>query len=398
MRSCTCLATISSLELSTFSLQGETLDALGSTYMLLAEASPALQKLRIDGNLPHLVLRKFGERCSKLTSLEVQRVCTGTFLRLQLLLPNLTHVVVLQPIRPDPPQPPAQHPAQPDLAFVDGRVSALSSCVALTSLHVGRQKLSHQVWRLLPRSLKELHCSLACPPPAGMDVFPALQHMHQHCTAGDDLRLQHLAALLRAAPNLLSLKMHCTSCNASLQVPCIPEVLPDLTLLHGLRQAGLQTFWQGSRETEHTSVFPIMFSCAPGVLGSADSSIEDFFTSLPCFPNFKTICIEYASSFPKRRDNDMRQMARVFPNLSSLMLDGNLCDADLNPLAACTKLGCMMLVAPRVTAMALAVLCCHLPALQLLTLCGSEKVSCSDGIAITDLLRSWGMTTKVHVS
>lgn len=390
------LCTVTSVELGTSPLQDGPLEALGKTYMLLAEACPDLQHLRIDGNLPRLVLGHFGQRCSKLTSLEVEQVCDGTFLGLQLLLPNLRHIKVLQPGRDAPTQPGAQHPPRPDTAFVDRSICALTSCSALTSLHVGRQKLSHEVWRLLPRSLKVLHASLDCPPPVNMDAFPALQHMHIHFIQGGNLNLKYLTALVRGAPNLRTLTLP-TSLNTSLQVECVPEVLPDLVYLEGRLRGGLRAQVKLYKEGSDFGNIPIALCRVTGVVGAEDSSISDFLASLPCLPALHSIKIDYASSLPQRRQKDMQQVARAFPNLDTLFLTGNLCDADIIPLAACTKLWKLVLLWTSVTSIGLAVFCSHLPTLRMLVSIEPTQGMLLHGVALTELLREWGLTTVVCV-
>lgn len=229
-----------------------------------------------------------------------------------------------------------------------------------------------------------------------MHNFPALQHMHIQCICGADVKLQYLTALLRAAPNLLIVTLPFAA-NAAVRVESSPQVLPDLVYLDAQLQGGLSTELKDEVEGELCGPIPIRIRCGIEV-GTADSSIAEFLTSLPCLPALDSIHIAYTTTSSLPQSHDLQQVARACPNLCRLFLSGKLCDADLIPLAACAKLKMLLLMSTSVTPMGLAVLCCHLCTLPELVFIEPKHGTSTYGVSLTDLLISWRLTTKVCVT
>lgn len=394
------IRSITRLELESTFVYGNSTEAVAVLLTQLAPACPALQQLRVTGDIGRPVFAALGASCNSLSCLELMRgVSDEAIEHLHLLLPRLTRA-----------------------RYTDARVlrsnpligyqlcNSLSESTSLTHLDIGPSILSQGMWDILPIGLRELHCSLQGDPPKceGHRTYPALQHIKSQCGPGRQLKLSVLAAVLRLAPALQSVSLTykvdelsfsgILACSvAKLSVNCSPNSIPDLIFVHERVMAGLSVTaaLHGEKPVDGTCLF--VKHNAPDQ-ASQECEVEEFMLMLPPLPAVNSLVlwsVTGQSSIPSITQG----ITSSFPNLTSLSVELHtpVSNADLLHLSSLTGLQHLALDEACVTTASLLMLCNRMPQLQSLCLQDCEGLDVSDGEELQQVLHDWGLAVKVKI-
>lgn len=178
----------------------------------LATACPALQLLQVTGHVDRGLLVAFGAAYPSLSRLNLMNSLSHhTLQQLHLILPNLVHIQAKQ---------------SPNLSEIQVQAEpfclSLLTCTRLLRFHAGECYLTPEMWYALLFGLKELFCALHHEPRTGLQVLDNLRHFTCQCQPFlNQADGPSIAALLRAAPGLESLRFKGKGKHSTHMVSCI---------------------------------------------------------------------------------------------------------------------------------------------------------------------------------
>lgn len=367
----------------------------------LATACPALQHLRVTGELGRAFLATLGASCSKFRCLEVMLGVSCVDMHdLHLILPGLTECRLE-----------AFHLPGDDDDWFPTRDCCLTllTCTTLTRLDIGTSQPTRAMWQAFPASLKEL-CCCATYGVTGVGRMNCVTHFSCMCDPlANFVELSCLVEVLRLMPNLKVLVLAWKGDEndgpsiSKVFSRCAACIIPDLKYLHNLVCSGLQV----SSQMCSTLGVGVYFEgiCLSLCVDSDDDDgdeIEDmveFISLLPPCPEILGLDIVMETCQPSILSLT-QSIAAVFPNLQALRLQlpgGWISSRDLQYLGVFTSLQHLFLDPAHVSPAMMAMLCVRLSQLKSIQVCLCPEFTDPDCEELDMLLKDWGSNVKVCV-
>lgn len=257
--------------------------------------------------------------------------------------------------------------------------------------------MSSDTWQLLPSSLRELHMGEHIGVDGDDHELPTdgfecnnqilrgmqLPNLRELEYMGNHIPLRLLASFLRLAPKLEQIPIN------DVWVPCTPNQIPDLKLVHSRLSAGLTVISaEEQRMTAGMRGEGIMLALRGLQDTDFGQAAANFVSRLPPFDLFRNVGV---ANCPQPL---LPNLARVFPKLRMLVLLGSerLDGISLPSLAGFSSLQIVDVCfgAEKFSALELGVLCMKVPLLRLgLRSCYSGRSS------LIAVLQAWGSPVVV---
>lgn len=326
---------------------------------LLATALPKLNDLWMQGCCSTAAFEGVGRYCPELTHVQVEAsmVPITALEKISQQLPNLTCFTVRSACtNPD---------GKPLGLYVDACLRALQTSSSLSTMELEFDK--HVIlkcqpgqWQQIPQTLKVLDCHsqvFCVAEAAGLLAGLHTLSLKTHTSVLD------VSRILTAAPGLQHFSI---SCPALLMLHCSDDTqtLASISMLSKRLHEGLH------------------FSVGQVVMWGHSTAVQAVMTSLPTLSDVRSCAIRCYKAFVDSMS--LTHMARVFPNLGTLKMQGPNAEADgtelglglLAPLAGCVFLKQLSLhVHLRYNTSDLARLCLSMPGLKQLRYTSKSSVS-----------------------
>lgn len=312
---------------------GKQIQDASSVLSPLASSCPALQQLKINGDIGLEALSAFGNLCPSLVHLELTALSIPCSVMgdLHTLIPRLQHFEVCIDTGEQPPA--------GSVAYCCSVAQLLSSCAELKTLILPLLSISQSsVWSKLPSSLEVIRLlSCVCPPPPGM-LLPVLTTFEARNAKGLDtvLEVQTIAGIIQAAPHVRLSRGYFRMFGDS-------DNLLGLTSLHDRLQpcpnsvAVVIDVMQFDIDASFMSLFPVFPSFVRlRVIGWLSSS--NYEPLVRVFPNVVELTL-FSSGFS---DDCVTHLHRM-PALHTLGIRGSNYLTDTGVLA-CMQLPCLRLL------------------------------------------------------